>query len=164
MIDLDIWECRERHISVRHSVWSENPGVMIKIWSNRYYEKEREKSNRWLCLASHARILSHAWYVWWVMLKDELHSVPFLTTLDGKSALKGDLYFFFFPDGDVAVIQNVQSLQYIRKDVMVISVPYECPTWEIIVFISCTVWHHIYYDYLGQELQCLLKLSRLLRT
>ena len=75
------------------------------------------------------------------MLKDELHSVPFLTTLDGKSDWKGDLYFFL-------IIQNIQSLQYIRKDVMVISVPYECPTWEIIVFISCTVWHHVYYDYL----------------
>ena len=36
------------------------------------------------------------------MLKDELHSVPFLTTLDGKSALKGDLYFFFFADGDLS--------------------------------------------------------------
>ena len=49
-----------------------------------------------------------------------------------------------------AIFQNVQSLQYIRKDVMVISVPYECPTWEIMVFrpISCTVWHHVYYDYL----------------
>ena len=47
-----------------------------------------------------------------------------------------------------AIFQNVQSLQYIRKDVMVISVPYECPTWEIMVFNSCTVWHHVYYDYL----------------
>ena len=34
------------------------------------------------------------------MLKDEFHSVPFLTTLNGKSAYKGDLYFFFFADGD----------------------------------------------------------------
>ena len=48
-----------------------------------------------------------------------------------------------------AIFQNVQSLQYIRKDVMVISVPYECPNWEIIVLISCTVWHHVYYDYLN---------------
>ena len=36
------------------------------------------------------------------MLKDELHSVPFLTTLDGKSAWKGDLYFFFFADDDLS--------------------------------------------------------------
>ena len=68
-----------------------------------------ERSNLRLCLASHAQILSHACNVWWVMLnsdpvywsrvlKDELHSVPFLTTLDGKSAWKGDLYFFFFAD------------------------------------------------------------------
>ena len=34
-----------------------------------------------------------------------------------------------------AIFQNVQSLQYIRKDIMVIRVPYECPTSEIIVFI-----------------------------
>ena len=27
-----------------------------------------------------------------------------------------------------AIFQKVQSLQYTRKDVMVISVPYECPT------------------------------------
>ena len=31
---------------------------------------------------------------------------------------------------------------------MMISVPYECPTLEIMVFNSCTVWHHVYYDYL----------------
>ena len=37
---------------------------------------------------------------------------------------------------------------YLSKEVMVISVPYECPTWEIIVFISRTVWHNVYYDYL----------------
>ena len=36
------------------------------------------------------------------MLKDELHSVPFLTRLDGKSVRKGDLYFFFFADGDLS--------------------------------------------------------------
>ena len=36
------------------------------------------------------------------MLEDELHSVPFLTTLDGKSARKIDLYFFFFADGDLS--------------------------------------------------------------
>ena len=53
-----------------------------------------EKSNLRLCLASHARILSHVSDaelnsdpVYWVrVLKDELHSVPFLTTLGGKSA------------------------------------------------------------------------------
>ena len=51
-----------------------------------------------LCLASHARILlmpvipdptfilGPSCNVWFVMLKDELHSVPFLTTLEGKSA------------------------------------------------------------------------------
>ena len=90
------------------------------------------------------------------MLKDELHSEhtanlsPFLTTLDGKSAWKWDLYFFFFADGDVEVFQNVQkaNVYNVRKDVMVISVLYEYPTWQIIVFISCTVWHHVYYDYL----------------
>ena len=37
MIDLDVLECRGRHISVRHSVWREKP------------------SSAW----SHARILSH---------------------------------------------------------------------------------------------------------
>ena len=60
-----------------------------------------ERSNFRLCLASHARILSRACNVWWVMLKDVLHFVPFLTTLDGKSAWKGDLYFFFFAYGDL---------------------------------------------------------------
>ena len=76
-------------------------------------ERQGQRSNLRLCLASHARILSHACNVWWVVLnsdpvywvlvlKDELHFVPFLTTLDGKSAWKGDLYFFFFADGDLS--------------------------------------------------------------
>ena len=46
-----------------------------------------------------------------------------------------------FAEGDVAVFQNVQkaNVYNVRKDVLVISVPYECPTRLIIVFMSCTV-------------------------
>ena len=65
--------------------------------------------------------LSH--YAWW------------------KVSLKGRLVFFF-SSLRTAIFQNVQSPPYIRKDVMVISVPYECPTWEI----SLLCLFHAQYD------------------
>ena len=113
-----------------------------------------EKSNLPLCLASHARILSHACNVWWVMPRTQYPRWCWRTncTLSSislrlmESQLERETCIF--SSLRTAIFQNVQSLQYIRKDVMVISVPYECPTWEIIVLISCTVWHHVYYDYL----------------
>ena len=118
-----------------------------------------ERSNLRLCLASHARILSHACnpgptkHLYWVRAvmsgewcwRTNCTLSPFSLRLM-ESQLERETCIF--SSLRTAIFQNVQSLQYIRKDVMVISVPYECPTWEIIVFISCTVWHHVYYDYL----------------
>ena len=127
MIDLDVWECRERHISGRHSVWRE------AIFFSRFEcqcavvpsHKAYTRSNLRLCLASRTRILSRACKIWWVMLKDELHSVPFLTTLDGKIAWKGDLYFFFFADGNLSKCS--ESTIYTQRrhgDKRAIRVPY----------------------------------------
>ena len=110
---------------------------------------------RLLGLASHARILSHACnpgptkHLYWVRAvmsglwcwRTTCTLFPFSLRLM-ESQLERETCIF--SSLWTAIFQNVQSLQYIRKDVMVISVPYECPTWEIIV----TVWHHVYYDYL----------------
>ena len=127
-----------KHFSVPHSVW----------WC-----RLEERSNLPLCLplmrrsSFHLPVMSSEWCWRKNCTVNTLQICPLFTTLDGKSAWKWDLYFFFFADGDVAVFQNVQKayVYNVRKDVMV---PYECPTWQIIVFISCTVWHHVYYDYL----------------
>ena len=66
------------------------------------------------------------------MLKDELHSVPFLTTLDGKSAWKGDLYFFFFADGDLskctsALLERLLCLFHAQYDTMYIMIIWPLP-------------------------------------
>ena len=70
------------------------------------------------------------------MLKDKLHSEhtenlsPVSLRLMESQLESETCTFFFFAYGDVAVCQNVQKayVYNVRKDVMVISVPYECPT------------------------------------
>ena len=77
------------------------------------------------------------------MLKDELHSVPFsLSLMESTPAnnIRKRVWQYIEKEKEkesetcifcslrTAIFQNVQSLQYIRKDVMVISVSYECPT------------------------------------
>ena len=110
-----------------------------------------EKSNLRLCIASHAWILSHACnprptkHLYWVRAvmsgewcwRTNCTLSPFSLRLM-ESQLERETCIF--SSLRTAIFQNVQSLQYIRKDVMVISVPHECPTWEIIVFISCTIY------------------------
>ena len=152
MIDLDVWECRERHIDQRASLCLEREAIfgfvlrlmrgsflMPVIWPTKHlYWVRAVMSGEW-CWRTNCTLS------------------PFSLRLM-ESQLERETCIF--SSLRTAIFQNVQSLQYICKDVMVISVPYECPTWEIIVFISCTVWHHVYYDQ-GPLTRTHLKLTNL---
>ena len=97
MINLVVWECRERHISVRHSV-----------------RRETQRSNLRLCLASHARILSHACnlgptkHLYWVRAvmsgewcwRTNCTLSPFSRLME--SQLERETCIFFFADGDLS--------------------------------------------------------------
>ena len=117
MIDLDIWECRVRHISVRHSVW----------------RKKQSSAMR-------------GSYVWWVMLNCLLRQAicPLSHYAWWKVSLKGRRVFFLLCGRRCSGLSKCsESTIYKQRrhgDKRVL--------WEIIVFISCTAWYHVYYDYL----------------
>ena len=121
-----------------------------------------ERSNFQLCLASHARILSHACnpgptkHLYWVRAvmsgewcwRTNCTLSPFSLCLI-ESQLEREACIFF--SLRTAIFQNVQSLQYYTQgrhgDKRAIRVPY-LRNYCVYFMHLCTVWHPVYYDYL----------------
>ena len=117
MIDLGVWECRERQIRVRHSVWRKKQSSALNVL-------RLMRLGPSIIESLHARILSHAC----CLVSDAEGRIalsPLLTTLDGKSGWKGDLHFFFFADGDLSkCLESTLHTQRRHGDKRAIQVPY----------------------------------------
>ena len=134
MIELDIWDCREKHFIVWHSIWK---------------CRLEERSNFQLCLASYAWIramwLSGKWCWRTNCTVNTMQICPLSHYAWWKVSLKVRLVFFLLCGRRCSCLLKCSEslcLQYTQRrhgDKCVIRVT--CLT-------EYTVWHHVYYVYL----------------